>query len=673
MSELNSLAQFIDRYLGLGFCLIPIAPRAKNPSVKWRPYQQRKPTKAELSTWFSSNSANIGIVCGTISGNLVVLDCDNTDLYVGLSDCWLEKFGKKIDEMTPIVQTGGGGYHIYIRVKELPQLFHPTGADRKHIPDIQSEGGYVLAPPSIHPSGNPYRLLNPQVTSIFTLESLSEIAIDVPSKREGPQRTRQKGEPHWVTKALAGVPKGERDPTCIKLAGYFRNTQPQDITTTILLDFAAKCNPPLDEATVRKCVRSAYNYEVEGDTEAEEPSGGVEGMPRLPELAWRGLFGDYRELVAPTTEAADEYHFATFCQVLGCTLARRVHVYHAGKIYPNFYCCLVGRSGLTRKDTCWNRAGDILSRLHAQQGQDTPAFRMVKGIRSYEGLLDELSGERKVRLIQVGELLSLLSKAKQDSQGNIIPALTELYDCPDRVNPPIRGKPADCREPFVSIMAGTTLAWLRKALTEADILGGFANRWLFFCGTPKPPKPNPPKVNGKERDALVSEVSSVRTWSDKNLPGGEIGISAEADELFTGYYGNYYNRCQNEGLIPTLIVRVQDYVFKLALLYAAIDCTAEITADHMTAAVEVGNYFEASTREVFRDFGASQTRENETRVIEYLKKAGKPVAERDLYRQLHLGAKELDSLLQPLERVGLVKKSYEKKKKGKVVVLYGAL
>jgi hypothetical protein len=210
--------------------------------------------------------------------------------------------------------------------------------------------------------------------------------------------------------------------------------------------------------------------------------------------------------------------------------------------------------------------------LHAEQGDEAPKFRKVKGIRSYEGLLDELSGQRKVRLIQVGELLSLLSKAKQDSQGNIVPALTELYDCPDRVNPPVRGKPADCHEPFVSIMAGTTQAWLQKALTETDIHGGFAGRWGYFCGTP-----NPPKVNKDRRDLLVSAINLVRAWAEKLPNEGEIGISAEAEALFEGYYTDYYHRCQNEGLIPTLIVRVQDYIFKLALLYAAIERSPEIT------------------------------------------------------------------------------------------------
>ena len=304
---------------------------------------------------------------------------------------------------------------------------------------------------------------------------------------------------------------------------------------------------------------------------------------KIPEIAWQGLFQDYLDLVSSTTEAANEFHYATFIQVLGCTLGRRLQVYHAGKQFPNFFTCLVGRSGLTRKSTCIAQGRDILDDLHAVLDTDSnPAFRVVKGIRSYEGLLEELAGERKTRLIIVDELLSLLSKAKQESTGNLIPQLTELYDCQPYINPPIKGKPVSCKEPFVSIMAATTESWLQKALTERDIYGGFANRWLYFCGTPKLPLPNPAKPKKAKRDAIINSINGIREWAD-SLAGAsaEVSISSQADTMFTEYYTPYYERCQTEGLIPTLIVRIQDFTWKLALIYAAVDCANVIEAKRL--------------------------------------------------------------------------------------------
>ena len=277
----------------------------------------------------------------------------------------------------------------------------------------------------------------------------------------------------------------------------------------------------------------------------------------LPAIAWRGLFKDYRDMVANTTEAADAFHYATFLQVFGCTIGRRLSVYHATKLYPNFYNCLVGRSGLTRKDTTWSRGRVVLGALHAHSEDDpSPSFKTVRGIRSYEGLLDELAGERKTRLIQLGELLSLLAKARQDSLGNIIPALTELYDSPDLLNPPVHQKEVKpAIEPFLSIMAGTTQDWLQKALTERDIYGGFANRWLYFYGLPKDPMPNPPKVDTDKHHKLVQNLNQIRVWAT-NSPNGEITISDEANALFEDYYREYYRPCHYPRTVKEQVIQI---------------------------------------------------------------------------------------------------------------------
>ena len=395
----------------------------------------------------------------------------------------------------------------------------------------------------------------------------------------------------------------------------------------------------------------------------------------LPAIAWRGLFKDYRDMVAPTTEAADAFHYAAFLQVFGCTMGRRLHVYHADRQFPNFYTCLVGRSGLTRKDTTWSRAEGILNDLHAYSSENdaSPPFKAVRGLRSYEGLLDELAGERKVRLIMLGELLSLFAKASQQSLSNIIPGLTEFYDMKDVINPPVHQKDVKpAREPFLSIIAGTTQDWLRKALTERDIYGGFANRWLYFYGLPKEPMPNPPKVDQDKRNKLVKHLKQIRDWTD-SVPDGEITISDEASKLFDDYYREFYRRCDQPGLIPTLIVRVQDFIWKIALLCAADTMSDAISADHLEAAIAVGKYLEASVAEVFASFGTSNGKAQETKLLDFLRAEGGPVPEREVYRRLSISAKELESLVAPLVKIGLVKNSYQKTDRGRQIKRYEAV
>jgi len=229
-----------------------------------------------------------------------------------------------------------------------------------------------------------------------------------------------------------------------------------------------------------------------------------------------------------------------------------------------------------------------------------------------------------------------------------------------------------CRESFVSIMAGTTQAWLQKALTEREIYGGFANRWLYFFGSPKEPKPNPPKVSRDKRNELIKTINQIRLWAE-NVPNREVTISDEANALFAEYYRDYYRRCQQEGLIPTLIVRIQDFVWKIALLYAADTMSEAISRDHLEAAIAVGNYLEDSVTEVFASFGTSKSKAQESKLLDFLRSQGEPVPEREVYRRLSMSVKELESVVTPLMRIGLVKNSYMDTDKGRRVRTYEAV
>ena len=302
-----------------------------------------------------------------------------------------------------------------------------------------------------------------------------------------------------------------------------------------------------------------------GEPIREEPEeqAGLPPTPELPEDCWQGLFRDYRGLVADTTEAPDNYHYICFAQILGATLARRIHVYHARRLFPNFYICLVGRTAITRKDTARYRAQRLLNDLHSEENPENPQFQILPGIGSAEGLLDALGGERKVVVLSESELLSLLAKARQEALSNLIPKLTSLFDCPDLETLKTRQRNVVCKEPFLSISSGTTLAWLQRALTEKDIYGGFANRFIFVYGNPKPPLPFPPKVDLDAYTTLLAKINDMRLWADhlqQSEAGGELTVPDTTMAIFADYYAEYHKRCAADTLPATLIPRVQTFV-----------------------------------------------------------------------------------------------------------------
>jgi hypothetical protein len=249
----NLLHECIQFYQEQGLSIIPIPYRRKAAAIKWLDYQKRQPCKAEIEQWFNNGTRNIAVVTGAISSNLSVLDCDCEEKYIELKETIENKLG--VDDLpshTPVVKTGRG-YHVYFRTEELVRS--------QKLPrlDIKGEGGYVIAPPSIHPNGSEYKFINQNVPSIMLIHSLENISIDL---KQEPQDLLHNTQPNWVTEALQGVAEGIRNRTCFKLAGYFKNHLQKDITTQLLINWNNKNQPPLSQQEVVMAVDSAYTYAV---------------------------------------------------------------------------------------------------------------------------------------------------------------------------------------------------------------------------------------------------------------------------------------------------------------------------------------------------------------------------------------------------------------------------
>ena len=141
--------------------MIPLRHNSKIPAIKWEPYQGKRYDGA------IPESQNFGVVCGRISGNLVVL-------YVDIADPSLpDRILKSATKRTLVVRTGSGGYHIYVRCKELPRSETLKG-ERGRV-EIKSEGMYVVGPTSVHPdTGKEYEIIS-DVTCIAEVDFEEDI------------------------------------------------------------------------------------------------------------------------------------------------------------------------------------------------------------------------------------------------------------------------------------------------------------------------------------------------------------------------------------------------------------------------------------------------------------------------------------------------------------------
>lgn len=137
--------------LARGWSVIPILERSKRPAIAWRDFQKRRARPAEMDVWLHHlPGANIAAVTGAVSG-IVVVDVDAG--HGG--EASLAAIEREAGALPATVeaQTGGGGRHLYFA--------HPGGhvgnrAGLRAGIDLRGDGGCVVLPPSIHPSGNAY-------------------------------------------------------------------------------------------------------------------------------------------------------------------------------------------------------------------------------------------------------------------------------------------------------------------------------------------------------------------------------------------------------------------------------------------------------------------------------------------------------------------------------------
>jgi hypothetical protein len=235
--------------------------------VKWQEYSERLPTVEEIERWWQQYpNAGVGIVTGKVS-NLIVLDVDT-------------KKGADANHVYRtyptdlVVRTGSGGGHFYYQYPHqngrIPNVVgkkdgKPTGYD------LRADGGYVVAPPSLHPSGRRYEWLQTGKAPAEATPQLLKFILPKSELNGGATST----EP-WLADALQGVGEGARDDTCARLAGYFLSKgMGEDVVLQQLRNWNDKNDPPMEEQDLLKTLKSVQR------TRARRPTGpGIQTQAR---------------------------------------------------------------------------------------------------------------------------------------------------------------------------------------------------------------------------------------------------------------------------------------------------------------------------------------------------------------------------------------------------------
>jgi putative DNA primase/helicase len=169
-----------------------------------------------------------------------------------------EKYGPLPE--TPTVLSGGGGKHFYF---QHPGFYVSSNSDVLGAGlDIKGDGGAIVAPPSLHVSGQRYRWMEGRYPTV----PLAPLPPWMLGRLQEPRRSGSQGsagyQGTWDIGEDGLIQEGQRNNTLFRLAlSLYRASLSENVIYEELVDWNMKhCIPPLPEHEVRQIAWSAARY-----------------------------------------------------------------------------------------------------------------------------------------------------------------------------------------------------------------------------------------------------------------------------------------------------------------------------------------------------------------------------------------------------------------------------
>lgn len=390
--------------------------------------------------WTEAPTANVGIRTGKESGFFMV-GPDGQSGIDALAE--LERQHGPLPK-TPRLRSGGGGQHYYFRWPADGKIKNARNHNGLPI-DVRGAGGYVVAPPSLHTSGNAYTwevlpdeapladapdwlldwLRKPKETG--TRKDADATPTPTPTVRAGNGKliltVKAEGSADVRERAIAYL--ASCPPAVSKQGGH---NQTFDVARAIVYGFDLgpdtgfdllqahynqRCQPPWSEVELRhKCADadekpfdkprgyllngpaadgqqssatpSATIIAAEGEDIEALPMPEPAPWPQLRAEALHGLAGEIVRTLAPETESAPVAILGQLLVAAGNAVGRGPHfLVESDAHHGNLFCCLVGESSRGRKGTSKGRVMQMM-RFADENWCDKC---LASGLSSGEGLI----------------------------------------------------------------------------------------------------------------------------------------------------------------------------------------------------------------------------------------------------------------------------------------------
>jgi Bifunctional DNA primase/polymerase, N-terminal/Primase C terminal 1 (PriCT-1) len=240
------------RLASKGLAVFPCLPGAKQPATPHGLNDASFDTDVIRQWWERDPNYNIAIATGAIS-DVFVVDIDGLD-----AEAELRRLEAKHGALPSTVEViTARGRHVYFKVPAEP-IRNSAGRIAPGI-DVRGDGGYVLAPPSLHPTGRRYCWSVDTACAFADAPDWLLALASTPAAGAAPPT-------NWRGLVHDGVAEGARDCTLARLAGHLltgaRHNEPTVVLELLLAWNEARCRPPLPPQDVVRIVNSVAGREL---------------------------------------------------------------------------------------------------------------------------------------------------------------------------------------------------------------------------------------------------------------------------------------------------------------------------------------------------------------------------------------------------------------------------
>ena len=248
------------------------------------------------------------------------------------------------------------------------------------------------------------------------------------------------------------------------------------------------------------------------------------------------------------------------------------------------------------------------------------------------------------------ELASGLSCTKRE--GNTLSMAIRTFWDGGEYSPLTKTNPMEVKGAHICLLSHITKEELEMSLSSVNMANGFGNRFLWICARRS-------KNVALPRPMPVEEIAVMqrRLWELVALAqqAGEVYLTGEAMQEWSGIYQEL--SADTYDLTGAIVNRAEAQTMRLALVYALLDGKKAIDTPHITSALALWRYANASAACLFCDRAMDPT---EQKIVSILR-AG-PCTTSGLHRALsgHVTGAKLQRILSSMEASNRIVISLEK-------------